>query len=772
MRRVLSVAALLVVAIVAGSSVVVGGVAARTTSTSSAPTALATDAVAVPEGATLVPVPATASLELSLTLSYPHPALLDRFLSAVEDPDSSLYRHYLTEPEFETMFAPSPASATTVAGALENAGGSDVQVAPDRLSVAARLPASAVDSLFGVQMVDFATVGGTPIYTALGSPSLPAELSGLVSGISGLSNSADLRLSLDLSASDVARVPRTAGANEFVINNTTGQQWFVGSDFTQAVGAAGMFPGNSSVLNPLNASYPTDVAVATLLASGYNQTTGNNTPPFDPAVISEYFNATLPNGTSTANWPHSNVTGVPVDIAGVVPPMPGPFGAVNDSTLDEFENSLDLEMAGSLAPGAPLYNFYFAGSLLASAVSDADIASYFDEDLASALAYNYSPAHLGVVSASFGVTDLNDSTWNQELEEAAATGVTVVAASGDQGNAPDELTGRSSGPWLVWPASAAFNTSGVLSVGGVSMGLTGDAAGWYNGENLTVSYDPAAGSLTNVSAWWDTTGGPGYYAGTEGGVSVVYPEPSWQFHSAAQPNIVNATVKQGQGSLARAGPDIAFPANRTIAFVERDQFNNTYFALLEGTSIAAPAFAGLLADEVAASGHRFGFIAPELYRIASYFAAHPGPTDPFYAVTNGSNYVFSAGPGWNPTTGWGLPLGPALYAADATPAIRNYVYTGPTPGLPTTPPPPAVPWTEIYLIFGVGAIVAVTLVVAMARPSKSANLPPPPPPYGAVAPSAPSAFPTAVYNGPTFLCPYCGAMRPAEPVRCPRCGAF
>jgi hypothetical protein len=29
-----------------------------------------------------------------------------------------------------------------------------------------------------------------------------------------------------------------------------------------------------------------------------------------------------------------------------------------------------------------------------------------------------------------------------------------------------------------------------------------------------------------------------------------------------------------------------------------------------------------------------------------------------------------------------------------------------------------------------------------------------------------------VYPGATFLCPYCGAIRPAEPVRCPQCGAL
>ncbi len=772
MRSTVAALAMVAAALVVGSSLVAGGAAAAPAARGLPPVGLVTDAVPLPVGAVADPVPSATELEISLTLAYPDPGGLEWYLSQVEDPSSVLYRAYLTHSEFESTFAPSSDAVGTVVRTLEGAGASGVTVAPDRLSVVARLSAAGVDSLFGVRLVYYATEDGARLYTALGRVTIPSPLDGLVAGVSGLSNSADLRLSLDLDVGALTKVvPRSAG-DEFSYNNSTATQWFVGSDFTQAFHADQLFPGNGSMINPINATYPTDVAIATLLASGYNQTTGNNTPPWDPVVVRTYLNDTLLNSSSLDRWPISNLTGVPVNISGVTPPLPGSFGDVNDSSLDEFENSLDLEMAGSLAPGAPLYNFYFAGSLLTSAVSDADVASFFDQDLAAALSYNYSPAHLGVVSASFGITDLNDSTWNEELEEAAVTGVTVVAASGDQGNAPNSLTGRDNGQWLVWPASVAFNTSGVLSVGGTSFELSGTPVGWVNATSVSVGYDPSIGNLTDVSAWWNTLGGKGDYTGTEGGVSVVYPEPSWQFGSAAQPNIVNATIKQGAGALGRAGPDVAFPGNSTIAFVEADQFGNIYASLLQGTSIASPAFAGLLADVIAAANHRFGFVAPELYRIASYFAAHPGGTNPFYDVTNGSNYVFSAVPGWDATTGWGMPIGPLLYAADATPAIRNYVYTGPTPGLPTSAPPPAVPWTEIYIIFGVGAVVAIALVVIMARPQRGGGPPPPPPPYAAMPPPPPGAFPTATYNGPTFLCPYCGAIRPAEPVRCPRCGAL
>src|SRR5208283_5881049 len=174
------------------------------------------------------------------------------------------------------------------------------------------------------------------------------------------------------------------------------------------------------------------------------------------------------------------------------------------------ENSLDLEMAGSLAPGASVYNFYFAASLLTGSGTYGDAADYLAADLAQALSYSYAPARLATVSCSFGLPDLNDPAWNAELLTAAATGVTIVAASGDQGNAPDSLTGRSDGQWPIWPATDATNTSGSISVGGVSLGLSGSPNAFYNGTGgLNLTYDGADGGISSMSAWYDTLGGQG-----------------------------------------------------------------------------------------------------------------------------------------------------------------------------------------------------------------------------------------------------------------------
>ena len=89
-------------------------------------------------------------------------------------------------------------------------------------------------------------------------------------------------------------------------------------------------------------------------------------------------------------------------------------------------------------------------------------------------------------------------------------------------------------------------------------------------------------------------------------------------------------------------------------------FGNPFVHPATGTSAAAPFWAGLvaLADQLA--GRPLGFVNPAIYSIArgpDYHAA-------FHDITAGNDtFVFppatvtgySAGPGWDPVTGWGTP---------------------------------------------------------------------------------------------------------------------
>ena len=721
-----------------------------------------------PGAAGAASLPLGDSLPLSFTLRFSNESRLASLLQAQENPRSPQFRQFLSASQFRAEFAPTPSAVEQVRSELLAAGATAERTVAGRLAVQAVLPVGAAEALLGVRIVSPVGAGPSAFY-ADGTPHLAGSLGLLVAGVGGLTGRDSAARLIVPSTGAMRPVPA------YVEEVGTHDQWQFGSDYATAFGAPQLWPGTGSVAG---ATYPTQEAVATILASAYNSTTQSNLPGFDPAVVRAYFNATLGPG-----WPMPTVTGVPVALAGVsTPPAPGSFGGRNDSTEDEFENSLDIEMAGSVAPGAGIYNFYFAGSQMVDPLLGVSaLADDFGADLAAALNYPYGSQNLSVVSGSFGLPELNDSLWNMGLTQAAAMGVTVVSASGDQGDAPDGLTHRGS-PLPTWPATAAFGTAGAISVGGTTLLLAGSPTDNVTATSIDPAYDPYVTGVASASTWYEHSGF-GSYAGSEGGVGENVPEPSWQFHSAAQPAVVNATERQGAVALGRSGPDLSFPANGTIAYVFANQTGTVFLDVLAGTSVAAPAFAGLLADIDGVRSNRagrsasVGFLAPDLYRIASFYAdpsvrnTSLEPTDPFLDVTTGHNYLFSAADGWDPTTGWGEPNGPKLLAALANATIDGYVYTGPTPTLPPHAKSPLLTSTEEYYLLAVGALVAVALAVVALRPVRR-PVGPGLPPILPVGPDPNAAGRRTAPGGLTFLCPYCGAPRPSEPVHCPTCGAL
>ena len=718
-----------------------------------------TDVVPVPAGAPAVSP--TLPLRLEVSLAPRAADSLRSFDAALSAPASPVASIYLSEAQFEARYSPTSHSVATVEEYFAAHGAWGFSVTADRLGIGFTLTAAAAEQALGVPIVELGhSPSGAVVYSASRAPAVPPDLQGRVVGIGGLSDVGAGAVSIP-----AARVAggSVLGPGQYIVAGG-GTPWFIGTDFTRMYNASALFPPSAVVPN---ATFPTHEAVATILASGFNDSAQRDLAPYDPAAVAQYFQDTFPSA-----WPRPSVSAVPVSVAGLTPPPPGPLGALNDTTFDQVENSLDLEMAGSLAPGASIVDFYLAGSLIngQAALPVGDLADGFAQCLAEALSHNYSPARLVAVTNSYGLPDLNDSLWNSELAHAAALGVSIVAASGDQGNAPESLTHRFQGQWADWPASAAFDSYGAVAVGGTTLVPAGTANGSYGTSGLTIGYDAALQGIASEQVWYDTVGGTGSYAGSEGGLSLVYPEPSWQRHSAAQPAIVNATLTQGGLSgLMRGVPDVALIGNGTIVYDGEDAANNTtYFEVVEGTSIASPVFAGLLASLAAVAGHPFGFLDDELYRIASYFAQHPGaPGDPFQDVVDGANFLFSAEPGWDAATGFGGISALDLLRADGNSTVRMWNYTGASRGLPV----PSTATTGavsplLLLVFGVALSSAAVLAIWALRPRPTARPPPAAPPIGAYAPPPPGTPLTS------FPCPYCGAMRPAEPVRCPGCGAY
>ena len=288
-------------------------------------------------------------------------------------------------------------------------------------------------------------------------------------------------------------------------------------------------------------------------------------------------------------------------------------GAANAPGSDpggaDGEVLLDIEVAGSVAPGAAQV-VYFAPNTdqaFVDAISDAAHATPV-------------PA---VISISWGAPEeawpaQSRSAIDQALSDAAALGITVTAASGDNGSSDGATDGSSH---CDYPASSPYT----LACGGTRL-----------------EADPSTGAISAETVWNDAPSA----GATGGGVSALYGAPPWQ----ASAGVPAASAPGGRGV-----PDVAGNADPQTGYqvlVDGDE------AVYGGTSAVAPLWAGLIARLAQALGHQFGLLQPALYSGAAPGTGVAGLND----ITIGSNGAYSAGPGWDACTGLGSPSATALLA--------------------------------------------------------------------------------------------------------------
>ena len=273
------------------------------------------------------------------------------------------------------------------------------------------------------------------------------------------------------------------------------------------------------------------------------------------------------------------------------------------------EVQLDIDVAGAVAPGADLV-VYFAPNL-GRGFLDAILAALHDQ------ANNPSVISISWGGPEVGWSAQDIAAMEQAFQSATALGVTVLAASGDDGAQDNAGDGRLH---VDYPASSAF----VLGCGGTRLPRSGPEVAWNDG--------PGRGA-------------------TGGGFSALFPVPSWQ-----QAAVGNAPGQRGTAA-GRGVPDVAGDADPATGY---NVSVGGHATVAGGTSAVAPLWAALIALANQLLGRRAGFVNPVLY-------AHP---DAFNDVTSGNNNGFEAGPGWDPVTGLGTPKGAAVVAAlGAVPAM-------------------------------------------------------------------------------------------------------
>ncbi|MGH3191303.1 MAG: S53 family peptidase [Streptosporangiaceae bacterium] len=312
----------------------------------------------------------------------------------------------------------------------------------------------------------------------------------------------------------------------------------------------------------------------------------------------------------------------------------------SDMTGWAGETTLDVEWAHTMAPGANIL-------LVETPVSETE-GTHGMPQIVRAENYVINH-HLGqVISQSFGATEptfpsaASIRSLRSAYINANANGVTVLAATGDEGdtdysNVAGTLTYTHKA--VDWPASDPL----VTAVGGTQLAL------WGNGQRNTP--DVAWNDTTNYALNDAFNGSPDPVpSSTGGGLSAVFARPSYQ-------NGVASVVGNHRGI-----PDIAMSGACSGLVVTYDGFGGEQAGWYVdcGTSEATPMFAGIVALADQQAGHSLGLINPALY---SMLASHaPGIVD----VTQGNNTVsfwqdnklnkvwgYRAGPGYDLVSGVG-----------------------------------------------------------------------------------------------------------------------
>jgi Pro-kumamolisin, activation domain/Subtilase family len=512
-------------------------------------------AQAIP-GAKLLGPPAGGRM-IAFSLSLAHRGGLERFVAEVNDPRSPLYGQFLSARSLGERYGIARRRLRALERVLESRGITVTAQYPQRTALDVRAPVATVDRVFGVRLEDFRDPGGSTYYAPSAPARIPSALADVVTGVGGLDTE------------PLTRPP---------------------SLVRPAAPAGG--------LTPRDAASAYDIAALRRLGidgQGQRLAIVGDGDRFDPADLIAF--------DRRYGLPQTLPAVVLVDGGGQLSSSAG----VRLQQLSEAD--LDTEVAHSLAPDAKILyvsQAYNDGSLIAPAINR----------IVARHAAN-------IVSVSYGLCEPDENSGNvanddNALLAAAAAGISVFVASGDQGAyACQAVTGSDRRLAVSYPGSSPY----VVSVGGTSLAV--GSAGRYLGENV----------------WEDVIS----QAGSGGGLSRLFGRPSWQ----AGPGVQNA-YSDGM----RQVPDVAADADPSTGFATVVDGQPLEAG---GTSAAAPFWAAamaLIAQYASVHGHRsLGFAAPVLYQLAASAPPHP----PFHPILTGANRFYPATPGWSFATGLGSP---------------------------------------------------------------------------------------------------------------------
>lgn len=518
---------------------------------------------------------------------------LKSLLLALQNPSSAQYHKWLTPAQFQQRFGRSAADVATAESWLKSQGFT-IESA-DAESVRFSGTSAQVESAFQTQMHSYA-LGKKHFLANATAVTLPGSLAGMVRAVGHLNTMRPTAL------------------------HRTRASMKVGPNFTASDGTHYTVPSDIKTIYDVNPLYTSGYTGAGQTIAVVGQSLVD---PNDIALFHQDF-------------------GGNANLIMTLVPYTGDAAVLSDD--DEGESDLDIEYSGAIAQDATV-NFVFVGGDGYSSAFDA---------MQYAIQYDIAP----IISISYGSCELFEGQIDADIygfymDEAAAQGQTLIAASGDAG-----ATACDQGGSIAFEGLSVQFPSDSPDVTGVGGTEFNEGSGTY----WSSTNDGTGGSaLTYIPemVWNDDATAP-TLAASGGGASTVFSKPDWQ---------IGTGVPSDQ---ARDVPDIALDSSNEhdsyfYCGVPDENGNNCadgYVYLAGGTSFAAPIFAGMTAliNEATASAGQ-GNINPTLYPLASSAPSvfhditegnndspcESGSTD----CTSGTEIGYSATAGYDQTTGLG-----------------------------------------------------------------------------------------------------------------------
>ena len=647
-------------------------------------------------------------LRLALAVRRPHPAEEEQFLTELQTIGSPNFHQFLSAEEWIARFGPSVDDEQKIVDWATSQGLTVTNRFANRLLVDVEAPAGVIENALGVTINNY-QVGGEVDFANDRDPQIPAHLSGILNGVLGLNS--------------IVRAHR-AGSGSRTIK---GPDYVAGSVHAEAKSSQGAgdptrAPWNQSSPMASDSSSPRP---GMLGGSLIEPTDIQGSQGYDYAALSALGHCCNPHGDASGSPPDSsiaiysaggfndsdvqaffksygmawNYTVYAID--GYSPDVK----CTTDCTLngDDGEGLLDLAYSTAMANsyGSPndTAHVYVYEAVNDNCSTDPDLYNLMLSDgYAKVLTSSYT-----WTEGRVGCGDM-EGTLHGVFNSMTGTGWTLVAAAGDDGST--DYCGSTTTPPTV---SVGYPSSdpNFVSVGGTILDL--DSNGNYVSE-----------------VTWNSGSSTGCWGAGGGGVSTIYPQPSWQnglsfLESTGGQQPVTAT------STMRLVPDIALNAGAAQYLYDSTSGDYEFF----GTSIGAPELAGFFAQENAylaslgsicgskgeSACDKIGNANPLIYNEA---INKPAAHYPFYDITSGCNYSgvglalgltdYCAGPGYDTATGWGsinmlqlawalnweiVPANGEPYVTFSGPAtntwyntsqtvnwtINDYVPTGGTPGV-------------------------------------------------------------------------------------------